>query len=414
MTKAGALSDADAAFEAARRLHEAGQLDQAKLAYEKILMQAPEHADSLHLLGVAAHQSGDHVRASALIQQAINVATGPVRAVYYNNIGSAFRASGRHTQAMISFGVSIRIDPSYAPAYFNLGVALSDEGNWEVALQRFATALRLNPELADAHYNKAIAEKQLYRTEESLASFREVLRLQPDNGLAQHYVALLTGTASDRAPDDYIVSVFDGSAEHFDEHLVEELQYDTPQLLVDMLQQHAHAGEKAWAVLDIGCGTGLVGAAIAPFAHCLAGVDLSARMLEKARQRKLYDRLEQSELLAMMKKEADASYDVITSADVFIYIGRLEGVFEQARRLLKPDAYFAFSAESLDDLLEEDAGTGEDYRLNPSGRYAHAAAYLRRLAATHDFEVRSMFSTPARLERGYPVLAWLALCQRRQ
>ncbi|WP_394780779.1 class I SAM-dependent DNA methyltransferase, partial [Undibacterium sp.] len=257
-------------------------------------------------------------------------------------------------------------------------------------------------------------EKRLGLQQKSLASFREVLRLQPGNGLAQHYVALLTGTASDRAPDAYVASVFDGSAEHFDAHLVNDLHYDMPQQLAQLLRQYAHPPEKAWAVLDIGCGTGLVGVAIAPFARYLAGVDLSAKMLEKARERKLYDRLEQSELLGMMEGEADASYALITSADVFIYIGMLEGVFAQAQRLLQPGGYFAFSAESLEVLPQNGSGMPENYRLNPSGRYAHASAYLRRLSADHGFDVMSMVSAPARLEKGEPVLAWLALCQRSQ
>ncbi|GGC61849.1 tetratricopeptide repeat protein [Undibacterium terreum] len=405
--------DVNAAFESARLLHEAGQLEQARSVYEHILSIEPAHADTLHLLGVMAHQAGDHRQAIKLIQQAIDAAPRPVPAIYYNNMGSALRAAGRHQDAMIAFSLGIHVDKNYAPGYFNLGVAMSGQGDWEAALQRFSQALDLKPDFADAHYNKAIAEKQLGRPREALASFREVLRLQPGNGLAQHYVALLSGAASERAPDEYVTSIFDGNAEEFDRHLVQQLQYDTPQRLVEMLKQHAKPSSRQWAVLDLGCGTGLVGAAIAPFAHYVVGVDLSPKMLEKARTRGVYARLEQSELQAMMDVEAEvgAVYDVITSADVFIYIGKLDRVFQRARGLLKPGGYFAFSAESLDALPKNDGCGTEDYRLNPSGRYAHAAAYLKRLAGQSGFAVEAMASLPARLEGGQPVQAWLVLCQ---
>ncbi|MES2071710.1 MAG: tetratricopeptide repeat protein [Pseudomonadota bacterium] len=403
--------DADAAFESARLLHEAGQLEQARLAYQQILSLEPQHADALHLLGVIAHQSGEHERAIKLIQKAIDAKPG--QAIYFNNQGSALRAQGRLQDALIAYQVSLHINPQYAPAQFNLGVALSDLEQWELALQRFRQAAELDPGFADAHYNQAIAERRLGRPEQALASFRAVLRLQPANGLALHYVALLSGATSERAPDAYVASVFDGSAEHFDQHLLQELHYDTPQRLVDLLVQCASPAAKQWQVLDIGCGTGLVGAAIASHASGLVGVDLSPKMLGKARQRDLYQRLEQSELLAMMEREAGATYDVVTSADVFIYIGKLDAVFEQARRLLKQGGYFAFSAEALEALPEANASSdaGEDYRLTASGRYVHAAAYLRTLAAGHGFQLQTMLSAAARLENRQPVQAWLVLCR---
>ena len=45
------------------------------------------------------------------------------------------------------------------------------------------------------------------------------------------------------------------------------------------------------AMLDLGCGTGLGGAAFRPFVDRLVGVDLSPAMIAQAAAKGLYDRL---------------------------------------------------------------------------------------------------------------------------
>jgi len=112
--------------------------------------------------------------------------------------------------------------------------------------------------------------------------------------------------------------------------LVRELQYSVPENLVSLARQRARNPDNKWDVLDLGCGTGLIGVAIAPYARNLVGVDLSAKMLAKARDRNLYRRLEQQDLLSMMKHEPASSYDLIVAADVFVYLGNLEDIIRDA------------------------------------------------------------------------------------
>ena len=137
-------------------------------------------------------------------------------------------------------------------------------------------------------------------------------------------------------------------------------------------------------------------------------------MLEKARERNLYDRLEQLDLLTMMQGEAAASYDVVFAADVFVYLGKLDELVEQARRLLRPGGFFAFSVESLDALAGDAAALPDrrDYKLNVTARYAHSIAYLTRMAADYGFDVLSTTGTQHRLDKGKPVQGYLALWRR--
>ena len=137
-------------------------------------------------------------------------------------------------------------------------------------------------------------------------------------------------------------------------------------------------------------------------------------MLEKARERNLYDRLEQLDLLTMMQGEAAASYDVVFAADVFVYLGNLDELVEQARRLLRPGGFFVFSVESLDALADDAAALPDrrDYKLNVTARYAHSVAYLTRLAADNGFDVLSTTGTQSRLDKGKPVQGYMALWRR--
>ena len=110
------------------------------------------------------------------------------------------------------------------------------------------------------------------------------------------------------------------------------------------------SGQTAWAVLDIGCGTGLSGAAIAPYAREIVGVDFLRNARESARARAVQTP-RASRLVDDDAAGPTASYDVVFSTDVFIYVGKLEDVVEQTQRLLCPGGLFAFSVESLDGLV---------------------------------------------------------------
>jgi predicted TPR repeat methyltransferase len=235
--------------------------------------------------------------------------------------------------------------------------------------------------------------------------------LTPEDGVALHHIASLTGANTERAPVQYVEKVFDDYADKFDAHLVQTLNYEAPRKLMELVHRHAPASADKWNVLDLGCGTGLVGLAIAPFARQLVGVDLSRRMLDKARARNLYQRLERLDLLAMMQSEETAMYDVIIAADVFIYLGKLDEIVSEIKRLLAPGAVFAFSVEALVSASNEATAEGirPDYQLGNTGRYSHSADYLAGLAAASGFSIQEMALTQIRTTGSSPVFGHLAL-----
>lgn len=187
---------------------------------------------------------------------------------------------------------------------------------------------------------------------------------------------------------------FDAFAGEFDRHLVDDLDYRVPQQLAALLR--GHLGEARLDTLDLGCGTGLVGDALGALARSLVGINLSAQMLDVARRKGRYDVLHHADVTTWLATADPAAFDRVVAADVFIYLGDLERVFEEVAHCLRPGGAFAFSVESC---------AGEDYRLLPSGRYAQSAAYLQRLAARQGLKV--LAQEPVLIRRGVEGLLYL-------
>jgi predicted TPR repeat methyltransferase len=178
------------------------------------------------------------------------------------------------------------------------------------------------------------------------------------------------------------------------------VKYRTPDLLFDAMRRFVPACKLD--ILDLGCGTGLLGAQFRASARTLAWVDISAKMLEGARQRQIYDQLVCGELSAFLSSQA-ASFDVVVAADVFVDIGDLALVFHQVRGALRSGGLFGFSVEASDQ---------QDFALRSTLRYAHSAAYLRRLSADHGFAVEALESSVLRQEDGDDVVGHLAILRR--
>lgn len=225
---------------------------------------------------------------------------------------------------------------------------------------------------------------------------KKYVELAPESKTVQYLMHAIEGDASlGRSPADYVAEYFDSFASGFDDKLVRVLGYDVPGKLVDAIRQVREGepqGEAFAKVLDAGCGTGLCGPLLRPMAKILTGVDLSTKMLEQAAARAVYDELICEELSAFLRR-TEAPFDCIVAADVLIYIGDMRDLFDAAKKAVKPGGLFVFSTE---------LGTGQDYKVLPSGRFAHSPSYVRALANTAGFEERFCSETTIRLEAGKP------------
>jgi predicted TPR repeat methyltransferase len=227
------------------------------------------------------------------------------------------------------------------------------------------------------------------------------LELWPERPVMRYLMAALSGDSGlDRSPVEYVAEHFDAFAGKFDAQLEGVLHYDVPQKLCAAVRA-AGDGYQYEETLDAGCGTGLCGPGLRPVTGRLAGVDLSAKMLEQARQRRIYDELICEEMTQFLER-SPCRFDLIVAADVIIYIGNLRWLFSAAARALRAGGLFAFSIEN---------GGGTAFTLLSSGRFAHAPGYVREVARA-DFKEVSQSEITIRLEANRPVTGSLFVLRR--
>lgn len=262
-------------------------------------------------------------------------------------------------------------------------------------------ALELAPQWAAGWYRLGEIQEAAGLPEQAAQAWAMALKLEPADRLGAALKLQLIGRAPAAAapPSAFVETLFDHYADSFEESLVQKLGYGLPDVLCQAIRK-AKPGHFGLA-LDLGCGTGLMGERLRPFVGRLEGCDISAGMLRKARGKGIYDLLAKADLQHFSRDGAKA--DLVVAADVFIYIGALEGIVAAVAESLVSKGIFAFSVETF---------AGDGFALQPSRRYAHSESYARRLLAESRFSILSLEYTIIRLDRGAPVGGLAIVAQR--
>jgi predicted TPR repeat methyltransferase len=416
--------------------HKLGQLDDAEVIYKVLLERWPDHPDVLSHMGILQHQRGEHAVALGLLRHAAEVA--PQVAGIWNNLGNvllrvalsdeaerAFRRSislSENPEALSNLGNLLRrgkrwaegeaacrraieIAPTFGDAWHHLSLLLIAQNRVPEAIVAASRAVVLLPPHKRRRDSYARALVRAGEVEHAITVYREWLAEEPDNAYVRHHLAACIGEgAPDRASDAYVEQAFDSFASTFDAQLA-RLGYRAPELVTAALAASWPAPERQFDIADVGCGTGLCGPLVAPWARCLSGCDLSAAMLERAERRAVYDQLEKGELVAYLDAHP-AAFDAVISADTLCYFGALEGVAAAAMRALRTGGQLVFTVEALPD----DAAA--DHRLLLHGRYAHARTYLRSVLHAAGFEDQRIVADVLRSEGGAPVQGWVVSARR--
>lgn len=328
-----------------------------------------------------------------------SLALDPRQARAWYRLGNVREEQGRDDAAAACFDKAVALDPSHAQAWNNLGGARQRLGRQEQAIAAYRRAMQADPRLAQPYLN--LGRLAGARGDHALAAecFRAGLENHPGDPTFEHLVAAAAGDNTARAPAGYVTALFDGFAPQFERHLVQDLQYHVPEALAQLVRPALQAQTSA-RVIDLGCGTGLVGVALAASGAQITGVDLSPRMLEIAARRGVYARLECGELVEVLARTPAVSVQAVVAADVFIYVGDLALIFASVARVLAPGGVFALSVEGLEE---------GDYKLQPTGRYSHSPGYLRSLAAQTGLQERRLERARIRCEARGQAEGWLAL-----
>ncbi len=383
----------------AMALHAAGRVAEAAAIYARILRRAPNDGNALNLAGIAARQVGD--LAGALEHGRRAVQGSPRSAIFRANFGATLAAAGRLGEAVAEFRAALATRPEDAVTLRNLGQVMAAMGDAAGALPVLERATAIAPAAAEAWLALAHARREAGDAPGARVAARRAVA-PPVAEQAEFLLAALgEGEAPGRAPAAYVKSLFDQFAQRFDGEL-SALGYATPAALAELIAAAGVAPARALDVLDLGCGTGLSGVALAPFARRMVGVDLSPGMLAQAARRGIYAAVEEADLLEWLPAHPGA-FDLVVAADVLNYLGDLGPALAGIAGALRAGGWGAFSIET---------GDVAPFALGEGMRYRHAPAHVATLLGDVGLRVAATRAMVLRHEKGAPVEGTLFLTAR--
>ena len=286
---------------------------------------------------------------------------------------------------------------------FDFARDLQLKGELVAAADLLAQATELAPGFASAWFTLAEIREQLGERDAAIAAFRKARDADPDDRHGASLRLMLLGAEKlSEMPPAYVRALFDQYAPKFESALVDDLGYRGPALLFKAVLAARHAVRKPAffrRAIDLGCGTGLAASAFAKGVDHFTGIDLSPRMIEKARATGLYAELEVADMLEGLRGRPDASADLILAADAMVYVADLAPVLTEARRVLVAGGLLAFTVETHG---------GDGVVIGEGLRYAHGALTCARRSTRPVLDCRSLKSCrrATRTTRRCPVWSW--------
>lgn len=389
---------AKAHFFEGNALFEAGQLEEAAVRYQSALALVPGRPSILANLGVTQCRLGRWPEAVATLMLATQA--DPAHRDAWVALGLSHEALSHWSDAAQALQHGIRLGANTGQLWLSLAMCRMRLQQPTEALHALDQAVAIEPTLAEAWSQRGSLMRDTGRHAEAARCYEQALAKGGDETLNRFYLSSVQdGPVPAHPPALYVEALFDEYADDFQTHLVEQLNYQAHSTLLAPLRA---SGQRFERVLDLGCGTGLCGRLIQAQAGTVEGVDLSAAMVAQARTSGAYRRVVHGDLLAFLR-ESTEPVDLVIAADVFIYVGALDAVFEAVRERLQPGGCFAFSVELSTD--------GSELKLLPSLRYAHSPAYIDRLAELGGFRVRQTWQAPLREDQQKPVMGLYVLLE---
>jgi predicted TPR repeat methyltransferase len=286
---------------------------------------------------------------------------------------------------------AVNLNPNIAQAVLALGEVLLKLDQLPTAIAEFQRALRLDPDLSRARYLAGRAWLAAGEADRAIDAFASL----DENDAPDRTARIAEAEAMKRRPRSdagYVRHLFDQFSADYDTRMIGQLHYSAPQILGSLADLVMPAAS-ALSILDLGCGTGLAGAAFRHMAAHLDGIDLSPKMIEKARALGIYDRLVVGDIETALVT-GDSIYDLILAADTIVYLGDLTPLFAGIAKRIKTGGHVLFTAERH---------AGEGFALGPKRRWRHSERHLRKLAGDHSFAVVGLMDCAPRTEAGVPV-----------
>ncbi len=356
----------------------------------------------------------------------------------YVHKGKLLMEKKRDRDAEACFSKALALNPSAHEALHGLALLAERRGQFDAAIKYAMQTVRLNPGGPASHallgglllaQRQCAAAEQVLRQahalnsgdayvmemlvmsllgqdkkDEALQLVAQALAAQPGNAVLRHRHLALSGGNPAAAPKEYIVKLFDGGADRYDYQSQQTLAGRVPAHIADAVRGLQKSKDAApLRLLDLGCGTGLAGEALKEMTAARVGVDLSERMLEKARARQLYDALHIADFTDFMNGCRER-FDLVVAADALAWTGDLSPFLMAARGVLGLSGVLVFTVQRGQE--------GERFRLLASGRYTHAPRYVTQVAAQEGYTLLRQQDIALRTEKQRPVAGQLFVLKK--
>jgi predicted TPR repeat methyltransferase len=388
----------------ARGLHQAGRLMEAAELYQQILLADPVQFEPFYSLGTICAQTGQLEDAQKLLSNAMTI--NPRFPEGWCTRGIVLLRLRRHEEALSCFEQAVMLKPDFLEALSNRATALLELRRLEDAVAGFDRVLALRPDHAISWNNRGNALAGLKRLDEAVQSYDRALAVDPNlpQAAINRQNALFELRRATRCPPGYMRGLFDEFAAHYDDTMLEKLGYRAHLHLRSLADRVLPPAKAPRRILDLGCGTGLVGEAFKDLAKGgrLDGIDIAPRMIEAAKTRGIYDELILGDLEAVLA-EPGRVYELILAADTMIYIGDLSNCFAGVANRLAPGGFYLFAVESW---------RGEGWQQTPMNRFRHSEAYLRAQAAAQGLRFVERMECTLRHESSEPVEGFAVALQK--
>ncbi|CAL7964201.1 protein O-GlcNAc transferase [Gammaproteobacteria bacterium] len=350
-----------------------GALDKATYHYRIALKNNGNNILAHHNLGVILTDEGKYEEAISHFKRVLDLQPQHIEALH--NLGSVFLLQKKPAEALPYFLQLAKLMQDF-DVYYNVGVIYTDLSRFDDAIIYFDEAMKIRPDDFSVCVNLGTIYLRRQNFAEAEKYYSQAHHLQPNNQEISYILAALQQKDDlQKAPAEYVQHLFDQYAPYFEQHL-KLLNYQVPECLFDIVQ--AIVDPKGCGcslkILDLGCGTGMCGSKFKPMAQELIGIDLSAKMLEFAKQKNIY-----SDLKNITIEEAITTFsgiDLIIAAESLVYFGALEKIFTCCYSTLKSGGIFAFTVEKTDQY---------PYTLQRSARFAHTVEYINQTASESGF-----------------------------
>jgi len=388
-------------------LRQGGALEQAEGVLRQAIAMNSAYAVAINNLGITLIDRGKPDDAVPVLRQAIKQDERYADA--HNNLATAYLAKGEPETAEEYVRLAITLGPVKPEFHHNLGLALEGQGDDDGALEAYQQALSLN--FADEKSFENLCA--ILFEQDDPSSVRDLcLQLRNmDPALAYPYfhgakAAILLGDKAvveeelqlylERAPEDalgaslllgsqgagpvptqageaFLKNFYRHRAQNWDQFVTSN--YHGHEIVLERLTTEFEWPRPINRLLDLGCGTGALGAVLRPQVKVLDGIDISPEMVRRAETKMIYDDLILGDAVAFLQS-ARAPYEMIIAAAMLFHFRDLDEIFSAVAAALEPNGGFVFTVFKTENPEPE---------LNAYNLYLHSRAYLQRTLAAAGF-----------------------------